>query len=274
MRLNRISLIIAQIVLILGALTMIIPFVWMLSTSLKSLPEVFRFPPTLFGKRLVWENYLHIADRFPFGRFFMNSMKVSIIVTVGQLLTCSMGGFAFARLKFPFRDSLFALYLATLIIPFHVTLIPVFLMMRTFGWIDTHYSLIVPALVSPFGTFLMRQFFLTIPEELEEAARIDGCTPFGVYWRIFVPLSKPAMATLGLFTFMGTWNDFIRPLIFINSVPRRTLPLGLAALQTMYTTDWPVLMAGSVISVLPVIVVFLFSQEFFIQGITLSGLKG
>ena len=274
MRLNRISLIIAQIVLILGALTMIIPFVWMLSTSLKSLPEVFRFPPTLFGKRLVWENYLHIADRFPFGRFFMNSMKVSVIVTLGQLLTCSMGGFAFARLRFPFRDSLFALYLATLIIPFHVTLIPVFLMMRTFGWIDTHYSLIVPALVSPFGTFLMRQFFLTIPEELEEAARIDGCTPFGVYWRIFVPLSKPAMATLGLFTFMGTWNDFIRPLIFINSVPRRTLPLGLAALQTMYTTDWPVLMAGSVISVLPVIVVFLFSQEFFIQGITLSGLKG
>ncbi|HHV94512.1 MAG TPA: carbohydrate ABC transporter permease [Firmicutes bacterium] len=274
MRLNRATVIIAQIVLILGAITMVVPFLWMLSTSFKSLPEVFRFPPTLFGKRIVWENYLHIADRFPFGRFFMNSLKVSVIVTVGQLLTCSMGGFAFARLKFPFRDSLFAMYLATLIIPFHVTLIPVFLMMRAFGWIDTHYSLIIPALVSPFGTFLMRQFFLTIPVELEEAARIDGCTPFGVYWRIFVPLSKPAMATLGLFTFMGTWNDFIRPLIFINSVPRRTLPLGLAALQTMYTTDWPVLMAGSVISVLPVIVVFLFAQEFFIQGITLSGLKG
>lgn len=253
---------------------MLIPFVWMISTSFKSLPEVFRFPPTLFGKRIVWENYLHIADRFPFMKFFMNSLKISVIVTIGQLITCSMGGFAFARLKFPFRDGLFALYLATLIIPFHVTLIPVFLMMRALGWIDTHQALIIPALVSPFGTFLLRQFFLTIPLELEEAARIDGCTPFGIYWRIFVPLSRPAMATLGLFTFMGTWNDFIRPLIFINSVQARTLPLGLAALQTMYTTDWPVLMAGSVISVMPVIGVFLLSQEFFIQGITLSGLKG
>ncbi|NMB45734.1 MAG: carbohydrate ABC transporter permease [Firmicutes bacterium] len=274
MRSSRATRFAAQTILILGALTMLIPFVWMISTSFKSLPEVFRFPPTLFGKRIVWENYLHIADRFPFMKFFMNSLKISVIVTIGQLITCSMGGFAFARLKFPFRDGLFALYLATLIIPFHVTLIPVFLMMRALGWIDTHQALIIPALVSPFGTFLLRQFFLTIPLELEEAARIDGCTPFGIYWRIFVPLSRPAMATLGLFTFMGTWNDFIRPLIFINSVQARTLPLGLAALQTMYTTDWPVLMAGSVISVMPVIGVFLLSQEFFIQGITLSGLKG
>ena len=264
----------AHAILILGALTMLIPFIWMVSTSLKSLSEVFRFPPTLFGQRIRWENYLRIADRFPFIKFFVNSMKISIVVTIGQLITCSMGGFAFARLRFPFKDALFALYLATLIIPFHVTLIPVFLMMRSLGWVDTHRALIIPALVSPFGTFLLRQFFLTIPMELEEAARIDGCTPFGIYARIFVPLSKPAMATLGLFTFMGTWNDFIRPLIFINGVELRTLPLGLAAPQTMYTTDWPVLMAGSVISVMPVIVVFLLSQEFFIQGITLSGIKG
>jgi len=261
------------VILVLGAITMIIPFIWMVSTSLKSLSEVFRFPPTLFGERIVWENYISVTKRFPFGLFFLNSSKITVIVTLGQLLTCSMGGFAFARLKFPFREFLFALYIGTLIIPFHVTLIPTFLLMRFLGWVDTHYSLIIPGLVSPFGTFLLRQFFLSIPTELEDAAKIDGCTPIGIYWRIFVPLSKPAMATLGIFTFMGSWNDFLRPLIFINTVDRRTLPLGLAALQTMYSTDWPVLMAGSVISVIPVIIVFLALQEYFIKGITLTGLK-
>lgn len=273
-KVNQCLQITSYVVLTLGAITMVLPFLWMISTSLKSLGEVFVFPPTFFGEEIVWGNYLKVADRFPFGLFFLNSLKISFIVVVVQLFTSALAGFAFARLKFPFRDTLFALYLATLMIPYHITLVPIFVIMRYFGWIDTHYSLIIPSLVSAFGTFLMRQFFLTIPKELEDAARIDGCTPFGIFWRIFLPLSKPALATLGVFIFMFTWNDFIRPLIFINSIPKMTIPLGLSAMQGMYSTDWPVLMAGSMISILPVLVAFLFAQEYFVRGITLSGLKG
>ena len=273
-KVNQRLQIISYVVLTLGAITMVLPFLWMISTSLKSLGEVFVFPPTFFGEKIVWGNYLKVADRFPFGLFFLNSLKISFIVVVVQLFTSALAGFAFARLRFPFRDTLFALYLATLMIPYHITLVPIFVIMRYFGWIDTHYSLIIPSLVSAFGTFLMRQFFLTIPKELEDAARIDGCTPFGIFWRIFLPLSKPALATLGVFIFMFTWNDFIRPLIFINSISKMTIPLGLSAMQGMYSTDWPVLMAGSMISILPVLVAFLLAQEYFVRGITLSGLKG
>ena len=271
---RRMRKLIAFIVLSLGAASMVIPFLWMISTSLKTLREVFVFPPTFFGERLVWENYLRIADRFPFGRFFLNSTKITIIVVMVQLFTSSLAGFSFARLKFPFRDSIFALYLATLMVPYHVTLVPVFVIMRNLGWVDSHYSLIVPNLVSAYGTFLMRQFFLTLPEELVDAGKIDGCTPFGVFWRIFMPLCKPALATLGVFIFMWTWNDFVRPLIFINSIPKMTIPLGLSAMQGLYSTDWPVLMAGTFISLLPVWVVFVAAQEYFVQGVTMSGIKG
>lgn len=264
----------SHVVLMLGALTMIAPFLWMLGTSLKQLPEVFVFPPTLFGERLVWENYLKLSDRFPFDVYFLNSLKVTLIVVAFQLLTSSMAGYVFARLRFRFRDGIFAAYLATMMIPVQVTLIPNFIVMRQYHLIDTHWALILPALVSAFGTFLLRQFFLTIPGELEEAARIDGCTPFGAYWRVFVPLSKPAMATLGVFVFMGTWNDFMGPLIFINTQAKMTLPLGLASMQGLYSTDWPVLMASTVLSVAPLIVIFLLAQDFFIKGVTLSGLKG
>lgn len=265
---------VAHVFLSIGALTMVIPFIWMLSTSLKDLSEVFVFPPTLFGKALRWNNYLRISDRFPFLLFFLNSVKVSAIVVVSQLITSSMAGFVFARLRFKYRDTLFALYLATMMIPGQVTIIPNFILMRMYGLVDHHASLILPALVSAFGTFLMRQFFLTIPAALEDAAKIDGCTPFGTYWRIFVPLSKPALATLGIFVFMGIWNDFLSPLVYINTLERMTLPLGLASMQGMYSTDWPVLMAGTVISILPVIIAFLSAQDLFIRGVTLSGLKG
>jgi multiple sugar transport system permease protein len=262
-----------HIILALGAITMIAPFIWMVSTSLKSLNEVFVFPPTLFGESLRWNNYLQISDRFPFSIFFLNSLKISVLVTAGQLFTCSLGGYSFARLKFPGRDIIFLLYLATLMIPYFVIVIPIFIMMRSFGWVDTHYALIVPGLFSAFGTFLMKQFFLTIPRELEDAAKIDGCTPFGIYRRIFLPLSKPALAALGIFTFMWSWNDFLAPLIFLNTITKRTIPLGLAVMQGLYSTDWPSLMAASVLSVMPIIIVFLCAQEFFVKGITLSGLK-
>ncbi|WP_017434280.1 carbohydrate ABC transporter permease [Saccharococcus caldoxylosilyticus] len=252
---------------------MIFPFLWMLSTSLKGMGEVFIFPPKMFGEKIHWENYLRAFDRFPFGLFFWNSLKITVIVVIGQLITSSMAGYVFARLKFRYRDYLFGLYLATMMVPGQVTMIPTFILMRHYGLVDTHAALILPGLVSAFGTFLMRQFFLTIPAALEDAAKIDGCTPFGVYWRIFLPLSKPALATLGVFIFMGMWNDFLGPLVFINSLEKMTLPLGLASMQGMYSTDWPVLMAGTVLSLLPIIIIFLLAQDFFIRGVTLSGLK-
>ncbi|WP_230867601.1 carbohydrate ABC transporter permease [Iocasia frigidifontis] len=266
--------IILYIILTLGGLTMILPFVWMISTSLKTLNEVFIFPPSFLGEKIVWQNYLRVSDRFPFGTFFFNSLKISVLVVLAQLFTSSMAGFAFARLRFPFKDTLFALYLATLIVPFHVLLVPTFLLMREFSWVDSHLSLIIPNLVSAFGTFLMRQFFLTIPKDLEDAARIDGCTPFGIYFRIFLPLSKPALATLGIFTLMGSWNDFVRPLVFINSISKMTLPLGLSSMQGLYSTNWPVLMAATVVSLLPILIAFFLAQEYFVRGVTLSGLKG
>lgn len=270
----RISRVLAHLFLSVGAVTMLLPFLWMVSTSLKDMSEVFTFPPTLFGQELKRENYLNISDRFPFGIFFLNSLKITVIVVIVQLITSSMAGFVFARLKFRYRDLLFALYLVTLMVPGQVTMIPNFILMKLYGLVDTHAALILPNLVSAFGTFLMRQFFLSIPPSLEDAAKIDGCTPFGVYWRIFLPLSKPAMATLGVFIFMGIWNDFLGPLVFINTQDKMTLPLGLASMQGMYSTDWPSLMAGTVISLLPVIIVFLCAQNFIIRGITLSGLKG
>ncbi|TVR52106.1 MAG: carbohydrate ABC transporter permease [Spirochaetaceae bacterium] len=253
---------------------MVIPFLWMISTSLKSLGEVFRFPPTMFGERLVWENYSAVSDRYPFGRFFVNSLYISAIVVSFQVITSALAGYSFARLRFTGRDTIFALYLATLIVPFHVTIVPTFWIMRVFGWIDTHISLILPSLVTAFGTFLMRQFFMTIPDDLENAAKIDGCTPFGIFWRVFLPLTKPALATLAVFVFIGIWNDFFRPLVFINSIRLMTIPLGLAAMQGMYSTNWPVLMAATMLSLTPVLIAFISAQEYFVRGVTLSGLKG
>lgn len=273
MKKSLVPRIISHAILSLGALTMIIPFLWMISTSLKDIGEVFIFPPTLFGNKIRWENYLHVFERFPFHLFFLNSLKITLTLVLAQLITCSLAAYVFARLQFRLRDLLFGIYLATLMVPAQVTIIPNFILMRFYDLVDTHAALILPNIASAFGTFLLRQYFLTIPTALEDAAKIDGCTPFGVYWRIYLPLSKPALATLGVFIFMGTWNDFLSPLIFINSVERMTLPLGLANMQGLYSTDWPVLMAGTVLSLLPIIIVFFLAQEFIIKGVTLSGLK-
>ena len=270
---SKILTILLYIVLSIGALIMIAPFLWMFSTSLKSISEVFTWPPAIFGKVLRWDNYLKISERYPFGRFFINSAIVSFIVVVTQLFTSSLGGYVFARLKFRFREILFVVYLATMMVPVHVTLVPLFIIMRYLGQIDKLSSLILPNLATAFGTFLMRQFFLTIPTGLEDAAKIDGCTPFGIYWKIFLPLSKPALAALGVFIFVGIWNDFLRPLVFINKINNMTLPLGLANMQGMYSTNWPVLMAGTFISLLPIIIAFLLAQDFFVKGVTLSGIK-
>lgn len=265
--------VVAHFALILGSLTMLIPFIWMLSSSLKTLGEVFQFPPTLFGERLVWENYTQISSRFDYFAYFFNSVKVSAWVVVFQVFTSATAGYVFAKLNFKGRDKIFLLYLATMMVPFHVTVITNYLQMSMYGLVNTLWSLMLPASVSAFGTFLMRQFFITVPNELIEAAKIDGCNPFTTFIRIAFPMAKSTIATLCIFCFMNVWNDYFTPLIYINDARKYTLPLGLASMKGMYSTDWPVLMAALVIAVLPVLVAFLLAQDAFVKGVMMSGMK-
>ena len=265
--------IVAHLVLLLGAITMLVPFIWMLSSSVKSLGEVFVFPPTLFGEKIVWENYTKISSRFDYLAYFLNSVKVSAWVVIFQVFTSATAGYVFAKLNFKGRDRIFTLYLATMMIPFHVTVITNFLQMSMYGLVNTLWSLMLPASVSAFGTFLMRQFFVTVPNELIEAAKIDGCNPFKTFVQICFPMAKPTIATLSIFCFMNVWNDYFTPLIYVNDSRKYTLPLGLASMKGMYSTDWPVLMASSVISVLPVLIAFLFAQDAFVKGVMMTGMK-
>lgn len=265
--------VLSHLVLILGALVMLMPFIWMLTTSFKGLHEVFVIPPKWFGERLVWENYLQISSRFDYLAYFLNSIKVSVWVVFFQLLTSAMAGFAFARLNFRFRNQMFLLYLATMMVPMHVIIIPNFLQMRIYGLVNTLWSLMIPPMVSAFGTFLLRQFFITVPKDMDEAARIDGCTPLGIFFKICLPMAGSTIATLAIFSFMGIWNDYFTPLIYISNAVHYTLPLGLASMKGMYSTDWPVLMAATCISILPVLIAFLFAQDAFVKGVMLSGLK-
>ena len=265
--------IVAHLVLLLGAITMLVPFIWMLSSSVKSLGEVFVFPPTLFGEKIVWENYTKISSRFDYLAYFLNSVKVSAWVVIFQVFTSATAGYVFAKLNFKGRDRIFTLYLATMMIPFHVTVITNFLQMSMYGLVNTLWSLMLPASVSAFGTFLMRQFFVTVPNELIEAAKIDGCNPFKTFLQICVPMAKPTIATLSIFCFMNVWNDYFTPLIYINDSRKYTLPLGLASMKGMDSTDGPVLMASSVISVRPVLIAFLFAQDAFVKGVMMTGMK-
>ncbi|MCG3158093.1 MAG: L-arabinose transport system permease protein AraQ [bacterium] len=255
------------------ALATLAPFIWMVLTSCKDLGEILLYPPKWLPSKLKFDNYVNAFAAAPFGRFYLNSIFVAVTVTFGQLLTCSLAAFAFARLQFRGREALFLLFLGTMMIPGQVTMIPSFMMLYWLGWIDTYYALIVPGLASAFGTFLLRQFFFTIPRELEDAAYIDGCSHAGVLWRVILPLSKPALATLAVFTFMGVFNDFLWALIVTNSEEMRTVQLGLAVFRDRYTTEWDKLMAASVTATIPILLIFFFAQKYFIQGITLSGLK-
>ena len=264
----------AYAALALGAAAMIIPFLWMLSTSLKNDMQAYQFPPIWIPRPAAWENYPNAWNALPFNRFFLNSAFVSLVLTGGQLLTCSLGAFAFARLRFPGREQLFVLYLATLMIPFQVVMIPLFVLVSRLRWIDSFWGLTVPLAFSPYGTFLLRQFFKSIPRELEDASKIDGCSYWRIYWNVMLPLSKPALATLGIFVFMWRWNNFLWPLLIINSLEMKTLPLGLAYFLGQYTVYWNLLMVGATIALAPVLIVFFFAQRYFIEGITLTGLKG
>jgi multiple sugar transport system permease protein len=277
--------------LLFGGFTMMAPFLWMIATSLKGPNEAF-LSSRLIPKQLVFSNYLEVWRTVPFGRFFINSLVVTCAIVVGQLITSSLAAFAFARLRFPGRGKLFICYLATMMVPGTVTMIPVFIILKFLGrlcdyqlflgpinlgnviGLDSYFALIVPGLFSPFGVFLLRQFFLTIPTELEDAARIDGCGTFRIFWSVILPLSGAAQATLTIFAFMGGWRDFMWPLIVTHSLELNTLTLGVASFQGLYLTNWPYLMAGAIMVIVPMLIVFLFNQRYFVEGIKLSGLKG
>lgn len=264
----------AYVILILVASGMILPFLWTVSTALKGAGQVFLYPPQWIPKPIYWRNFVTAWNRVPFGGFLLNSALISVTVVVLQLLTCSLSAYAFARMHFPGRDKLFLLYLATLMIPGQVVIIPNFILMKTLGWLNTYSAMILPAAFSAFGTFLLRQFFLTIPYELEEAAKIDGCSRFGLYWRIILPLAKPALASLAIFTFRSQWNAFLWPLIVVNDLAKMPIQVGLSFFRGMYYVEWEILLAGTLIALIPTVVVFVFGQKYFTQGIALSGLGG
>jgi len=257
------------------AAVMVGPFLWMVSTSMMDQADIFRYPPRWLPPVFTLKNYRAIMDVLPLGRMLLNSFTIAVSATVGQLLSCALAAYAFARMNFRGKSVLYFILLATMMIPPQVTMIPVFLIMRFLGWIDTLYALIVPAFFGgAFGTFLLRQFFATIPQDLEDAARIDGCGRFRIFWRIVLPLSRPALVTLALFTFMAYWNDLLGPVIYLSSVEKATLTIGLANLQSgVLTTRYDLLMAGSVLSVLPILVLFAAGQKWFVRGIAMTGLK-
>jgi multiple sugar transport system permease protein len=263
-----------HLVLLPVALLMIVPLLWMVITSIETLHETRQFPPILVPSGVRWRNYTHVLQQAPFARWFLNTLIVTVVVVAGNLLFCSLAGYAFARLKFFGRDVLFILVLATLMIPFQVIMIPTFVIVRQLGLIDTLGALIVPNLAGAFGIFLLRQFFRTLPIELEEAARIDGASRLGVLFKIVLPLSGPALATLAVITFLWTWNDFLWPLITIYSENNMTLQLGLTTFQGAHQTNTHLLMAANVMSMLPVLLLFFVAQRYFIRGIATTGLKG
>ena len=264
-----------HLVLMPTALVMLIPLVWMLVTSLSSLAQTRRFPPVLWPGSLQWHNYATAFTIAPFGRWFLNTTIVTVAVVASNLLLCSLAAYAFARIRFLGRGVVYLLLLATLMVPLQVVLIPTFLIVKDLHLLDTLGALIVPNLVNVFGIFLLVQFFRTLPVELEEAARIDGASRLGILFRIVLPLSLPAMATLAVIQFMWTWNDFLWPLVtIINNQDAFTLQLGLQAFQGAHSTEWNVLMAGNVMSMIPMLVLFLVAQRYFVRGIATTGLKG
>ncbi|WP_067688589.1 carbohydrate ABC transporter permease [Nocardia jejuensis] len=249
------------------------PILWAVSASLKSDGEI--TDPTPLPAHPRWSNYSEVFELIPLGRMLLNTVLYATCVTAGQVFFCSLAGYAFARLRFPGRETLFLGYLATLMVPLTVTVIPQFLLMRAFGWMDTPWAMIVPGLFgSAFGTYLMRQFFATLPAELEEAAILDGCTTWQLYWRVLLPHARPAVMVLAVLTWITVWNDFLWPLIMIQRDEYATATLGLVRLQGQYNTDWPLLMAASVIILIPLLVLYAFAQRAFVRGIAMSGLGG
>lgn len=257
-----------------GALLMLLPFWWMLVTSVRLPEEVYSFPPDFWPDAWHWDNYLKVLAAAPFARFFLNTLIVASVVTCGNLLFSAMAGYSFARLSFRGRDLVFWLFLASMMIPGQVTMIPVFVLMARLGWIDSYLGLTVPGLVGAYGIFLTRQYFLNLPADLENAARLEGASEWQVFWHVALPLARPVLSVLGVFSFMGAWTDFLWPLLMTNSLEMRTLEVGLSVFKTQYTVNWPLQMAASLLIQLPVIALFVATQRHFTRGIVLTGMKG
>ena len=273
---ETISAALAHLILIVGAVVITSPLAWMISTSLKTPDQVWMYPPRWIPNPVDWGNFKEALTVLPFHLFLKNTAYITSLGLIGQLLSASIVAFAFARLRWVGRDVLFMVVLATMMLPHQVTLVPQFIIFRELEWINTHYPLIVPSFFGggAFSIFLLRQFFMTLSLEMDDAARIDGCGPWGIYWRIILPLSRPALAAVAIFGFRERWNAFLMPLIYLHSQEKFTLELGLQAFQGMYSVDWELVMAASLVVMLPVLGVFFFAQKYFIQGVVFTGVKG
>ena len=268
------SRVLIWLLLTVGAIAMAFPVVWMVSTSLKPDNALFVTPPQLIPRPFQPANYSRIAYEFPFWRFVFNSLLVSLVSTALQIITSAMAAYAFSRLRFRGQNLVFLLYLGTLMVPFQVIVVPLFVEMRYANLVNTYPGLILPAIASAFGTFLLRQAFMTLPKDFDEAAFIDGASHWTVFTRIVLPLSGPALATFAVFAFMASWNSFLWPLVIVNSPDLMTLPVGLASLQGRFTTAWNLVMAGATVSVIPILIVYAFAQKYVVQGFAQSGIKG
>ena len=268
--------VIVYVLLVISSIIILIPIFWMLSTALKEDSEVYLFPPEWIPKRIYPNNFIRALTFLPFGRYFINTSVITFLSVIGQLISSSLVAFGFARLKARGKDLLFMLVLSTMMIPSQITMIPIFVLFKLLNWVDSFKPLIIPNFFGgAFFIFLLRQFYMTIPIELDDAAKIDGSSYFGIYTRIILPLTKPALATVAIFTFMWNWNDFMGPLIYLNSREKLTLSLALSRFTGMYgMTAWNLLMAASIVVALPCFILFFFAQKYFIQGIVITGLKG
>jgi multiple sugar transport system permease protein len=284
----RVPHVLSHVVLILGGVVMLLPFAWMISTSLKPADQLFTVPPTWLPHPLQWDTYARAMGAGNFDRYAANSLLLAVANTFTNVGLAALAGYAFARLRFPGRSVLFILVLATLMVPYQVTIIPLFVIVRHMplfggndlfgqggiGWINSYWGLIVPGAVGAFGIFMLRQFFQTLPVELEDAARIDGAGEFRIFWQIMLPLATPAIATLSIFSFQAGWNAFLWPLLITTTDDMRTIQLGLTVFVQQYSTQWDQLMAATVVATLPVIVVFAIGQRLLVRGIAFTGLKG
>lgn len=262
------------VVLLAAGLTMLVPFFWTLSSSFKFDKEIFEYPIKWIPEIFRFSNYEEVWTRLPFFTYYLNTIKLSLIVTVGQIVTCSLAAYSFSKMEYPGRDKIFLCYLATMMVPWHAIMIPQFMIIKGLGLYNSHWSIIVMNFFSAFGVFLLRQFMLGIPLELSEAARIDGCGELKIYSRIIMPMCKPGIATLVVFTFNFMWNDYMGPMIYLNNDKLKTIQLGLAAFRTEYGAEYGLIMAGTVCALLPMVLIYCVAQKYLIEGIAFSGLKG
>lgn len=269
------GVVLRHLALIVLGTSFFLPFYWLLSTALKSDQEVFAIPPVWVPKELRWHNFVEAVQYIPFFLFLKNTLVICVLSVIGTVISSSMVAYSFSRIRWPGRDTLFFILIATMMLPGQVTMIPVFAVFRALGWVDTIKPLVVPHwLGTAFFVFMLRQFFMTIPLELSDSARIDGCSEWDIYRRIILPLSRPALATVGLFTFINAWNDFGGPLLYLNDERKATLSLGLQQFVSQHGAEWSLLMAASALMTLPIVLIFFFAQRTFIQGIAMTGIKG